>query len=189
MEIPAPLVLIAPFIVTPLAAWLGHDQFPRWLNAAIALAVVLITAFAWSLLSNSLAGNVITDMVLIAGYCAALMAGPLQPLYEWLTVKLTSPLTAIADAMRPVIYVATATPPATVRPPSTPLVPTPMTSITSQATTPLPASQPSSPGTTWMASALTPPDPPHADQAQTNVTSSSPVVETPAPPLPVTHDE
>jgi hypothetical protein len=94
--IPPALALLLPFIVTPLVGWLRSDQLASWLNTIIVLVVVFAAAACWALFVHSLTGNVTDDIVLLAGYIAALMAGPLKPLYDFATLKLPSPLAMFA---------------------------------------------------------------------------------------------
>ena len=97
MTLPAPLTLILPLIVTAIAGLLSHDRAPSWLNAIIAFIILAASAVAWSLLDQKLTGNLVTDIALIAAYCAALMASPvLAPLYQWLKLNTPSPLSGIA---------------------------------------------------------------------------------------------
>lgn len=98
MEIPQVLVLVLPLIVTALSAWLSHNGLPAWINALISGVVTLLCAIGWSLIDRSLASDLVADIVLIASYCAALMAGPLKPLHQWLMVTLPSPLAGLASS-------------------------------------------------------------------------------------------
>ncbi|MBE3561944.1 MAG: hypothetical protein IMW89_22385 [Ktedonobacteraceae bacterium] len=88
---PEYLVAILPGIITLISAWLTHAKLPESVNALISGVIVLVSALVWALIGGKLAGDLVTDFVLIAGYSAALVAGPLKPLHQWLMYKIPSP--------------------------------------------------------------------------------------------------
>lgn len=93
--LPQPLVVIVPLISVAITGWLAHSALPSWANSIIALVVVVAVAGLWALFSNQLVGGLVADFVIIAAYSAALEAGPLSGLQQWLMVRLPSPLDAI----------------------------------------------------------------------------------------------
>ena len=58
----------------------------------------MLTAFGWSLIAGKLNGDTIADVVIIAAYSAALIAGPMAGLHEWLVTQLPSPFGALLHA-------------------------------------------------------------------------------------------
>src|SRR5579859_2092212 len=108
--LPASSLIIPPFLVAAIAGWLGHDNFPKWLNTIISFIVISLVAIIWSLFSGKLVGNDIwTNIIFVAGVCAAFVAGALARLQKWFTAKTTSPLIAIT-AMFPWRHIATTQP-------------------------------------------------------------------------------
>jgi hypothetical protein len=94
--LPQQLALILPLIVTALAGWLGHDGLPEWANEVITLLVLAASVAAWVALGGKLSNDIVADIALVAGYSAALVAGPLAPLRQWLFVAIPSPLAGLA---------------------------------------------------------------------------------------------
>ena len=93
------LTLIGPpAIALAISGWLQDARLPRWLDALIALLGVLLTAFGWSLIADKLTDDIVANIVIIAAYSAALIAGPMATLHEWLVVQLPSPFGAILHA-------------------------------------------------------------------------------------------
>jgi hypothetical protein len=86
-----------PAIAMFLSGWLRDSRLPKWFDTTIAFLVVVLTAWVWALLAGKLAGDLPADTVIIAGYVAALIAGPMAPLHAWLNVKLPSPFSALAE--------------------------------------------------------------------------------------------
>lgn len=93
--LPQPLVIIVPLITTLITSWLSHSALPSWANSLIAFVVIIVVAALWALFSGQLAGDLVADFVLIAAYAAALQAGPLAGLQQWLMLRLPSPLDVV----------------------------------------------------------------------------------------------
>lgn len=107
-QIPPLFALVLPGLVAPLAGWIVQQKMPEWLRAAIVLLVIFVVSALWAIYVHSFSANVYDDFVLLAAYCAALIAGPLQPLYKLAEVHLPSPLglfqpkaTKIVDLSKP----------------------------------------------------------------------------------------
>lgn len=100
-DLPEFLVLFLPLVIAPITGWLEHDKLPAGVNTAISGFVVLVTAFLWVLLEQRLTGDLVVDFVVVAGYCAALLAGPLAAFHEWLIIKIPSPLAHLSKEPDP----------------------------------------------------------------------------------------
>lgn len=98
---PQYLVLLLPLIVSALNGLFTDFKFPQWVNTLICMVVVLGSALAWALLAQRLVSDPIADFVVIAGFSAALVAGPLQPLEKYLKITLPSPLKLIVPTAKP----------------------------------------------------------------------------------------
>jgi hypothetical protein len=96
MVIPQYLVILLPLIVSAASGWFTEVKLPSWANAIITGIIVLVSALAWALLGQKLSGDLVANFVVVASYCAALVAGPLRPLEQYLQIKLPSPLKALA---------------------------------------------------------------------------------------------
>lgn len=99
--LPPLLALALPALTTPLTGWLSHNGFAPWANTAIALVAIIAATIAWAAFGQSLTGNVVADAMLLAAYMAALMAGPLRPLYAYTTLAWPSPLCSLLLLVRP----------------------------------------------------------------------------------------
>lgn len=100
--LPTSSLFIPPFLVAAIAGWMNSNGWPKQANAIISLVVIAAISTIWALFSGKLVGNDLwTNIIFIAGVCAAFVAGPLQPLQQWFTAKTTSPLTIIAMALSP----------------------------------------------------------------------------------------
>lgn len=95
MQLPQQLVLILPLVVTPLAGWLGDDGLPTWVNELFAIIVLAASVATWIALGGKFSNDLTVNIMLIAGYTGALVAGPLAPLRQWFIVKIPSPFAAV----------------------------------------------------------------------------------------------
>ncbi len=110
MQLPQQLALILPLVVAPLAGWLGDDGLPVWVNELFALIALAATVAAWVFLGGKFSNDVTVNIMLIAGYTGALVAGPLAPLHKWFIVTVPSPFAALAPK-QPAAVAAKPTPP------------------------------------------------------------------------------
>jgi hypothetical protein len=92
-----------PAIALFISGWLRDAKIPKWVDTIIAFLVVLITAWLWALFAGKLVGDLPADTVVIAAYTAALIAGPMAALHQWLTVKWPSPFSAFMSALSPYV--------------------------------------------------------------------------------------
>ena len=101
--LPQSLIVILPLIVTAIAGFLGKDTLPAWLNAIIVAIVIAGLSVAAVIMSGAaLSPNPLTDFMIFAGYCTALIASPiLKPLLEKLFATTPSPFSFLAKASPP----------------------------------------------------------------------------------------
>lgn len=96
MQLPQQLALILPLVVTAIAGWLGDDGLPAWVNELFALIVLAASVAAWVALGGKFSNDIVSDIMIIAAYTGALVAGPLTPLRKWFIVTIPSPFAGLA---------------------------------------------------------------------------------------------
>ena len=90
--LPTSTLIIPPFLIAALAGWLNSNGWPKWTNAIISFIVIVFVAWIWSLFSGKLVSDFWANFIIVAGVCAAFVAGPLAPLQQWFTQRTASPL-------------------------------------------------------------------------------------------------
>lgn len=111
-ELPQPILLVLPFIATPLAGWLNDDSLPEWLNDVIALVVVVILAITATWITAPISNDGTLNIAMIFTYCLLLMRQPLlASMQRWFTIHVPSPFALLGPvAARPATIAATTGP-------------------------------------------------------------------------------
>lgn len=93
--IPPILAIILP-LLAPFAQKLSADRLPLMVNAIIAAIIFVVAAVMWALFAQSLTGDPAKDLLLVAGYIAALVVDPtMKPLYA-LIIEAIHPTTVVS---------------------------------------------------------------------------------------------
>lgn len=93
--LPQPITLFLPWVASALAAWLLTDKLSQLVNGLIIAALFVLSVGLCILLSGVPLTSLSVGIVI--GYSAGVF-GLLKPLMDFLSVKLPSPLAALAPA-------------------------------------------------------------------------------------------
>lgn len=86
-----PILLAAISMVLP--GVFKADHFPDWVNGLIALALIALFSYLTALTDGQLVGgDFATNWAVTAGIFSALLAGPAQPLDNWLQTHAVLPI-------------------------------------------------------------------------------------------------
>jgi hypothetical protein len=95
MALPAPITLFLPWVASALAAWLLTDKLSQLVNGLIIAALFALSVAVCILTSGVPLTSLSVGIVI--GYSAAIF-GLLKPCMDFLSVKVPSPLAALAPA-------------------------------------------------------------------------------------------
>jgi len=83
-NIPPELLPILPLVGAIISGLVGQKTLPAWLNGLILLATLVGVSFACLVVTGNLSNNPTTDIIILSGFIAALIAGPFKFIEAWL---------------------------------------------------------------------------------------------------------
>jgi|SRR5581483_781589 len=91
------VVLALPLFVTLLSGWFCHKGLSAAFNALISLIIIFGSALLYTRIIGPLIGGQIASLMIVAAYCAALIAWPLKSLHQWFVLHMLSPFAGLAS--------------------------------------------------------------------------------------------